>query len=614
LPNSADWSLEDNGIFPLNQRFSYADLIGYYAGTVHGISNEVRKRRMALLWQGLGHLVHHIQDMAQPQHVRNDGHCNADQCAEWENYTLGLWDLHRPSAYEEYSKTYLTPEKMQALYSASDYFGNGAGFNFAQQGFLSARDFWLKANQGQADFVSKNFVTVGTNYRVTDLGGSITDLLFVDIDTHPNYPLPNIDSGSMVSSVNRELLTRENICTQQETVGCEISGEFYFVNHSFVDPVTNSEYFLPRFTSFGLWDDELVKRGDKPIFSLNRLNYRDRYESLVPRAIAFSQGLIDFFFRGKISVSRVHSAETGESLGFIRFRNESSFPISGTFTTFSEHHDGTNSLSRSAHNVTLGPGESTENLSLSDFFPSDPLFNGNRAVSFRGDIGGSYGVATFHFSQANQEIPPPPIACGSQINGTRGGSEGLTPPPINMGSVAGTVQVAFEAYSIPDGYEVRRVFDNKKLVSTNGLVSGYHTNSFNHNPDPDNPATFLVDLEVTGNSDTDTAWNITLGCPGDSIPDTRKTVTFEVTGVGFGCSASLYLDGNKERVVGSSSGDFTMKLSAGSAVHVASLRDGTNFCSLGTGNSYFNITIKQNGVEKGTIGVFGGAPLNFTVD
>jgi len=33
------------------------------------------------LFQNLGHVLHHVQDMAQPQHVRNDAHCDAPVCA-----------------------------------------------------------------------------------------------------------------------------------------------------------------------------------------------------------------------------------------------------------------------------------------------------------------------------------------------------------------------------------------------------------------------------------------------------------------------------------------------------------------------------------------------------
>ncbi len=223
--------------------------------------------------------------------------------------------------------------------------------------------------------------------------------------------------------------------------------------------------------------------------------------------------------------------------------------------------------------------------------------------------------------QLCQPDPDPdqePVSCGSNISGRQGSSEGFTPPPVNLGSEAGPVQVAFEAYTIPDGYEVKRSIDNQELLSTDGLVSGYHLDSFNHNPDPENPATFLVDLEVTGNSDTDTLWNITLGCPGDAVPDNRVTVDFDVSGVGGNsCSASLYIDDVYQQVVYPNSADFSLQLSAGSngaGFHTASLQNISTGCQVGTISSYFSISIRQNGNSKGSFGVPAAPNTTFFVD
>jgi hypothetical protein len=39
-----------------------------------GPSPDERDRMLAEMFQSLGHVIHHIQDMAQPQHTRNDAH------------------------------------------------------------------------------------------------------------------------------------------------------------------------------------------------------------------------------------------------------------------------------------------------------------------------------------------------------------------------------------------------------------------------------------------------------------------------------------------------------------------------------------------------------------
>ncbi len=462
----------------------------------------------------------------------------------------------------------------------------------------------MRPDQGQAEFVSNNFVSVDTNFRVENQGGVFPNLQFVEYTPHPSYPLPNASSGSLPGVIERVTLTQENICAPVEQGRvCDISGDFFFIKHAFVDPVTNTEHFMNRFSSFGLWDDELTKQGKQPIFSMNRLNYMDRYEVLVPRAVGFSQGLIDYFFRGKISATI--------SNGQLRVRNESDVPIVGTLHSYSDNTSG-DRIGHQSISINLAPGQQTQNLDTDIYLPDNPSYTGWRALAFNGSIGNTQGVANHHFYY--QEDTPEPVTCGSQIVGRVGGSEGYSPPPVNLGSEPGTVQVAFEAFSIPDAYEVRRSIDNQDLVSSNGFVSGYHVDSFNHSPDPNDPATFLVDLEVTGNSDTNTEWNITLGCPGDSIPDNRETVDFDVTGTG-NCSASLFIDDEYVRGVSSSSGDFTLQLTAGAGIHTASLRNAhPQFCYIGTTSSYVSIDIKHNGTYKGSLGVFSVQPISFTID
>jgi len=75
---SPDWALEDNGqltgAFEGPQRFSFADARQYMLQALTSTSENDRKANFGLMFQTLGQVIHHIQDMAQPQHVRNDAH------------------------------------------------------------------------------------------------------------------------------------------------------------------------------------------------------------------------------------------------------------------------------------------------------------------------------------------------------------------------------------------------------------------------------------------------------------------------------------------------------------------------------------------------------------
>jgi hypothetical protein len=52
-----------------------------------------------------------------------------------------------------------------------------------------------------------------------------------------------------------------------------------------------------------VWDEFLKKKSKVPHYSLNRLNYDAMADLLLPRAVAYSAGLINFFFRGRLLIS-----------------------------------------------------------------------------------------------------------------------------------------------------------------------------------------------------------------------------------------------------------------------------------------------------------------------
>lgn len=69
---SPDWALEDTRTF-ITQSYSFNEARQYFYDALT-LPNENREQWMARTFYTLGHIIHHIQDMAQPQHTRNDSH------------------------------------------------------------------------------------------------------------------------------------------------------------------------------------------------------------------------------------------------------------------------------------------------------------------------------------------------------------------------------------------------------------------------------------------------------------------------------------------------------------------------------------------------------------
>jgi hypothetical protein len=70
---SPDWALEDLSEIG-GQDDSFRDTRKYFFEALTFPSEASRKIQWGRTFQGLGQVIHHLQDMAQPQHVRHDQH------------------------------------------------------------------------------------------------------------------------------------------------------------------------------------------------------------------------------------------------------------------------------------------------------------------------------------------------------------------------------------------------------------------------------------------------------------------------------------------------------------------------------------------------------------
>src|SRR6266581_2261841 len=165
---SPDWALANPGSVN-EQKFSYSDARKYFYDALTKSSQVERERSFGLTFQTLGHVMHHSQDMAQPQHVRNDPHCDSIFPCLIPGALVGAFN---PSLYEKWTdlnRDTLTPlfNTYAPTYSASD-----------RTTFNSPRRFWhtetpgptaSEHGKGIAEFTNRNFVSAGTNFDKSGL-------------------------------------------------------------------------------------------------------------------------------------------------------------------------------------------------------------------------------------------------------------------------------------------------------------------------------------------------------------------------------------------------------------------------------------------------------------
>lgn len=318
---SPDWALEDSGELS-NQSYSYHDAREYLFQALTKASKTDRHKNWGLLFRSLGQVAHHLQDMAQPQHVRNDAHPNA----------LGIGII---SWYEDYS------QKKNESNSLGPLTPN------AHISFAKPREFWYNdSGSGIADFTNKNFLSKDTNFLY--FGGSAS--------SQPLYALPvsngPSESVSLISllAARNESARGQQLCnallsdprvTSSGNTGCNIQFYSTTVTDSY-GAESNPEN--KRASSLSIFDQYLGRYAASyqilnpfiaehvPIdrlFSLNEFNYDAAQLYLIPRAVAYSAGLIDYFFRGRLEISPSdagiyavvdHSATNAATDGFRKIR------------------------------------------------------------------------------------------------------------------------------------------------------------------------------------------------------------------------------------------------------------------------------------------------------
>ena len=296
---SPDWALQDNNSNS-KQQFSYRHARRYFfeALTTPGPASLAggRNDSWGLLFQSLGQVVHHIQDMAQPQHTRNDPH------ADWFD-PLGdkeLGQLRHPSRFERHGTSRRGGAKVanalgQAIVPV---------FPKYAQHFRLPRDFWTGADRGLADYSNKNFVSQGTNFIAAASGAAMANPQFGS-----PVPLPNPTTLAPTEAFSPEPVPPivTSLCAH---AGAYCLMTFYANQWS--DPLTGTPIANPRASTESIFDEDLrtavyynAENGQVTttrIFALNELNFNAALDLLVPRAVAYSAGLINYFFRGEMEL------------------------------------------------------------------------------------------------------------------------------------------------------------------------------------------------------------------------------------------------------------------------------------------------------------------------
>lgn len=380
---SPDWALEDLEDFG-SQAFSFRHARDYLYKALTLSDEQERKKHFGPTFQTLGHVIHHVQDMAQPQHVRNDIHPNVG--------------AHK-SFYEEYTDH---PRVRSNLMFS--------GYNAVT--FPQARSFWTTGEgKGLSEYTNRGFISAGTNFG----------------DPSNRYPNPAFDPNSAWEADIRrpDLFPAANMPIPPECQSDASPCYMTFYRNTVVDSYRPSETKVnDKASTWSIFDQDLKAYNKtytktdpdtgqtyttNQAFSLNRFNFDATHKFLIPRAVAYSSGLIDYFFRGQIDLD-IEYDETTE--GQYLIKNKGTEVMKGDFTLYYDADDGKrypvagDTGSVTWRNVTIEPNKNSAPLKAprasSDPKPKKPE---EYFLVFKGEMG--------------EEKPPENQAVGAVVAKTK---------------------------------------------------------------------------------------------------------------------------------------------------------------------------------------------------
>ncbi len=264
-----------------------------------------RSQYGGLTFRALGQVIHLIQDMAQPQHSRNDAH------------TYG-WLGGQGAPYEKFcSKNFGSPGQIDALaHEQPPYLSDGTSKLWSPDtndgaGSMDAhfRSFWdndkyTGQNPNNLDTDSLGLAEYSNAYFVT------SDTMFTGERASTLFHLPNSNAVIKVALPQ---------------VGASDPHRFPFpmlANTTFTNQFTQSSAFAVARKGQSINANTPLKLIDLQsplipnLFSLKMPsgsvpaeigltdgNYNAHAKMLLPKAVSYSTGLLNYFFRGKLSIS-----------------------------------------------------------------------------------------------------------------------------------------------------------------------------------------------------------------------------------------------------------------------------------------------------------------------
>jgi len=330
-----------------------------------------RQANLLNMFRSVGQVVHLLQDASQPQHVRNEQHLAK---SAWES-PIEDWGLKHVDSLN---------------------YGDGSMLDWRGAGFTKLEDFWDRhlyapgngtvldnaeapggAQLGLAEWCNGNFL--GDRHQYAEYYNR-SDIRY--------YPYPSLEDSTDFETKRLHWHTAARLTSFEDGV---LRKRLYldkngagvqFNDHSVMTYF--GAYFSTRFAAPGIESVSTTIR-DEGVLS----NYHNVF---IPKAVKYSAGLIDYYFRGAMSAAIVNVNSNAPQQFSVLFENTSSQDFSGgNLYIFQEDSGGDRTLFAQTNLTGFLPGgllasKNSTTLVFPGLPPAKPVF------FYQGTIGVSNGV------------------------------------------------------------------------------------------------------------------------------------------------------------------------------------------------------------------------------
>lgn len=296
-----------------------------------------RKMYFAHMFRAVGQVMHLVEDCAVPEHVRNDAHALPGDRSLYEAYAStnkGLlkydgYPLVKFPAYDCYFDTSLSACSM------------------------------ANTGRGLAEFTNRNFVSQSTNFDDRGLCRQVAGIY-----SQPQYdPLMIFDEQEFIPQLGRSIWV-------------------LYAGNMVSDYYTGTETLNQHLTALSWWNFETEKLG-KFSYSLNDKCFQSTADFVIPRAVGYSAGLLDYFFRGKLEMP-----PSEDCSGYV-IENNTEEEMNGTFELY---YDNTSNERKQcwSGSFALGAWSSSDTITFTP--PDDAKEPDKYILVFQGRLGNEDGA------------------------------------------------------------------------------------------------------------------------------------------------------------------------------------------------------------------------------